>query len=603
MPKRKYDFAGWVTKNDILCSDGLIIRQGAFKDNNGQKVPLVWEHDRSSPENVLGYVMLEHKDKGTYGYGYFNDSERAASADKAIKHGDIVSMSIAANRVKKLNGRDVIHGNIYEVSLVLAGANPGATIVESIQHSDANKDDEISAIMYTDNVLHAANYDDYEEDDDMDEEFMHAAEQEAADLADSITESLSKEELAEVFTYAKGLVGDDVDDDKVFDALDDDALDKVNDKIIDILTREADDGDTDNEKEEDSEDGMKHNVFNKNADDQIKHSELCASVLDDARKLGSLKEAMIQHSINNIDELLTVEVTTGAPGLIRPEEPSMVDSILAAVTTTPKHTVRGRWADLTGAQARARGYVKGNEKFEESFGHWNRETFPQTVYKKQSLDNDDIIDITDFDIVAWLRNEMRDMWRYEVARSIFIPDGRETTDPDKIKEDKIRPITTDVSAFVTTVNGLTAKNFIETILTSKVDNYKGTGRPDLYMDEVLLVQILLLKDDTGKYLFGDILSRESLASKIGVGKIVTPDFLDNSGTAIMVNLKDYEIAAPNKGRSQTYEDFDIDFNKHKYLIEGRLAGALNKPKCAIVFKTASDDNSGDSGESDGGATL
>lgn len=591
MPNRKYDFAGWVTKNDILCSDGLVIRQGAFKDNDGQKVPLVWEHDRSSPENVLGYVMLEHKDKGTYGYGYFNDSERAASAEKAIKHGDIVSMSIAANRVKKLNGRDVIHGNIYEVSLVLAGANPGATIVESIQHSDANQDDEISAIVYTDNVLHAASYDDYEEDN-MDEDFMHAAEQEAADLANSITDSLSKSELAEVFSYAKGLVGKDVKDEDVFDALSDEAIDKVNDKIIDILTRDADDGDTDNEKEEDSEDGMKQNVFNSKADDQLKHSELCASVLEDAKKLGSLKEAMIQHSVNNIDELLTVEVTTGAPEFIRPEEPSMVDSILAAVKTTPKHTIRGRWADLTGAQARAKGYVRGAEKFEESFGHWNRETHPQTIYKKQSLENDDIIDITDFDVVSWLRGEMREMWRYELARAIFIPDGREPTDPDKIKEDKIRPISTDASAFVTQVTGVTAKTFIEDILTNKVNNYKGTGRPDMYMDEALLVQVQLLKDDTGKYLFGDILSRESLASKIGVGKIVTPDFLDNTGMAIMVNLKDYELAAPNKGRSQTYEDFDIDFNKHKYLIEGRVAGALNTPKAAIVFKTGANSESG-----------
>ncbi len=583
MSNRKYDFAGWVTKNDILCSDGLVIRQGAFKGNSDKQVPLVWEHDRNNPENILGHVVLQDRSEGVYGYGYFNHSDRAQSAKESVRNGDIVSMSIAANKVRKQNGRDVVHGNIYEVSLVIAAANPGAMIVENLVHSEDGDEEGTSAVIYTNQVIHSATYDD-EEDDMYDEyeEFMHAAVMEGEELAKGVVDSLAKDELAQIYSYAKSLAGPNVKDEDLFDSLSDDALGKVNDKIIEILTSGSDEDD-----EEDEGEGMKHNVFNGQANDELKHSQLCASVLEDARKLGSLKEAMLQHSVNNIDELLTVEVTTGAPEFIRPEEPSMVDSILAAVTTTPKHSVRGRWADITGEQARAKGYIKGNEKFEESFGHWNRETFPQTIYKKQSLDNDDIIDITDFDIVAWLRGEMREMWRYEVARSIFIPDGRETTDPDKIKEDKIRPITTDASAFVTTVTGLTADNFIETILTSKVDNYKGTGRPDLYMDEVLLVQILLLKDDTGRYLFGDILSRESLASKIGVGKIVTPDFLDNSGMAIMVNLKDYEVAAPNKGRSQTYEDFDIDFNKHKYLIEGRLAGALNKPKCAIVFKTGS----------------
>lgn len=592
MPKRKYDFAGWVTKNDILCSDGLVIRHGAFKDNNEKQVPLVWEHDRTNPENILGHVVLQHRDEGTYGYGYFNHSERAQSAKESVRNGDIVSMSIAANRVKKLNGRDVVHGNIYEVSLVIAAANPGAMIVESVQHSEGNEEGETSAIIYTNQVIHSAEYDDYDsnedEDDEMNEdEFMHAAQEEGTELANSIIGAMTEEELAEVYSYAKSLAGKDVKDSELFSKLSDEQIDQVSDKIGEILSRDIED-----DEEEAEDDSMKHNIFNSNADDQLKHSELCASVLEDAHKLGSLKEAMIQHSINNIDELLTVEVTSGAPEFIRPEEPSMVDSILAAVKTTPKHTIRGRWADLTGAQARAKGYVKGHEKFEESFGHWNRETHPQTIYKKQSLENDDIIDITDFDVVAWLRGEMREMWRYELARAIFIPDGREPTDPDKIKEDKIRPITTDVSAFVTQVPGVTAKTFIEDILTNKVNNYKGTGRPDMYMDEALLVQVQLLKDDTGKYLFGDILSRESLASKIGVGKIVTPDFLDNTGMAIMVNLKDYELAAPNKGRSQTYEDFDIDFNKHKYLIEGRVAGALNTPKSAIVFKTGANSESG-----------
>lgn len=566
-----YDFAGWVTRNDILCSDGVIIRKDAFIDNDNKKVPLVWQHNHSDPGNVLGYVVLQNKNEGVYGQGYLNDTPQAHDAKELIKHGDIVSMSIGANKIKKQNGRDVIHGNIYEVSLVLAGANPGALIDTVITHSDS---DESEAIIYTDEIIHAS---DYEDEENKEEESSNMDEQQ---MAKELLSALSEDERGELADFIEEVTDGDPEN------LDDDAQQAITDYIEDLLAGEDEEDDEEDEDYEE-EDDVRHNVFSGDyeEDDILEHSQLQADILSDAKTIGSLRESMIQHGINNIEELLTVETFSGAPGLIRPEETSMVDSILSAVKSTPKHTIRGRWADITNKEARAKGYVKGAEKFEESFGHWNRETHPQTIYKKQSLENDDIIDITDWDVVAWLRAEMRDMWRYELARAIFIPDGREPTDPDKIKEDKIRPITTDVSAFVTQVTGVTAKTFIEDVLTNKVGNYKGTGRPDMYMDENLLVQIQLLKDDTGKYLFGDILSRESLASKLGVGKIVTPEFLDNTGKAIMVNLKDYELAAPAKGKGQTHEDFDIDFNKHKYLIEGRVAGALNTPKAAIVFST------------------
>lgn len=583
--KDKFDFAGWVTKNDIRCSDGVVIRHNAFHSNDSKKVPLVWEHNHTSPDNVLGYVQLSNRDSGVYGYGYFNDSEQANNAKELVRHGDVMSMSIGANKIVREGNNNVVSGNIYEVSLVLAGANPGAVIDSVITHS-ADGVDEEKAIIITDQLLHSAENPDDEEDGAMKKDQKISGVDDAKTLTKDILAELTPEEQADVKAYIKSLVGDAKSPEELQSKITPEIAQKIMDHIMDILGEGE-------ENEEDDE--VKQNIFAGNSqDDYLEHSQLCADILADAQATGSLKTAMIQHGINNIDQLLTVEVTTGAPEFIRPEEPSMVDKILSSVKSTPKHSIRGRWADITNQEARAKGYVKGHEKFEESFGHWNRETFPQTIYKKQSLDNDDIIDITDFDVVAWLRGEMRDMWRYELARAIFIPDGRGPTDQDKIKEDKIRPITTDVSAFTTQVQGVTAKTFIEDILTNKVNNYKGTGRPNMYMDESLLVQVQLLKDDTGKYLFGDILSRESLASKIGVGEIITPDFLDGTGMAVMVNLNDYELAAPEKGRSQTYEDFDIDFNKHKYLIEGRVAGALNRPKSAIVFK--SDSGSGDDGE-------
>lgn len=573
---KNYDFAGWVTKNDIKCSDGLIIKHNAFFDNDNTKVPLVWEHNHKGPENVLGYITLHNKAEGVYGYGYFNSSQQGLRAKELVQHGDIVSMSIAANRVKRQNGNDVIHGNIYEVSLVLAGANPGAVIESVITHSDS---DEESVIIYTDEILHSSTYpEDLEEDDN--EEFEH---DDSVSLSSAIADALTDDELSQVNKYISKMTGGDVDD-KTIDNLSDEQIDKVSDYIMNLLSKGEDN--TEEEKEE-----MKHNVFNEQNNDTIEHSQLMADILADAPKLGSLKESMLQHGITNIDDLLTVEVTSGAPEFIRPEEPSMVDSILASVKTTPKHTIRGRWADLTATEARARGYIKGKEKIEEFFDHWNRETHPQTIYKKQSLENDDIIDITDFDVVEWLRGEMREMWRYELARAIFIPDGREKTDPDKIKENRIRPITTDHKAFVTRVGGVTPQNFVEKVLKNKVSNYKGTGRPDMYMDEQMLVDLKLLKAPDGHYLYGANApaSTETLAAILGVGKIVCPEFLANTNQAIMVNLKDYELAAPNKGRSQTYEDFDIDYNKHKYLIEGRVAGALDRPKSAIVFSTATPD--------------
>lgn len=586
---KDYDFAGWVTKNDLLCTDGVVIRHGAFADCDKKQVPLVWDHERKDLSNILGHVVLEHRDKGTYGYGYFNNSEKALMAKELVQHEDITAMSIAANRIKRRNGRDVIHGNIYEVSLVIGGANPGAVIDSVIKHSDdPDGEDEETAIIYTNCILHSA-----EHPDDMDEEeaddLEHAEDEEdieknvkaaAKDLADALTE----EQMQAIKQHidGMGLTGDSAEE--LIQSMSDQQLEDLADFVLDLVS------------EEEEEEEVKQNVFNSSEqNDTLTHSDLLGIVLEDIEETGTLsnaflkhKDEMLEHGITNIDELLTVETTTGAPGWIRPEEPSMVDKILSSVYSTPRKTVRGRWADITSKEARARGYIKGNEKFEEAFSTWNRETYPQTIYKKQSLDNDDINDITDFDVVNWLKSEMREMLRYEIARCIFIPDGRLATSPDKVKEDKIRPITTDKTEFVTYVYDVTAAKFLETALKNKASNYKGAkGLPSLYMDEQLLIDIQLLKAEDGRYLFGDILSREALASKLGVKEIVTPDFLTGTGTTVMVNLKDYELASPNKGKNEYHEAFDIDYNKHKYLNEGRMAGALNWPKSAIVFTTKS----------------
>lgn len=579
-----YDFSGWVTKNDIRCSDGVIIRQGAFLSNDQKKVPMVWQHDHKDVDNVLGHVLLHNRAEGVYGYGYFNSSDKAKNARELVEHGDIVSMSIAANKIKRKNGIDVVHGNIYEVSLVLAGANPGALIDSVIKHSDDGEDEE-SAVIFTENIIHSAVNPDDEEEEEKDMPETQDNSQDMEQLIKEIGEAFSQEELEEIGNYAMSLAPEGTDPEDLLEVLGEDDIKKVYDHILSMM-----DDSSDEEEEE-----VKQNVFYNQNDDMLTHSELASIVLEDIETEGSLQQAfaahadeMLEHGITSIDQLLTVETTTGAPEFIRPEEPSMVDKILASTSNSPRHTIRGRWADITAKEARARGYIKGNEKVEEAFGTWNRETYPQTIYKKQSLDQDDIIDITDFDVVNWLKGEMRDMLRYEIARAIFISDGRQSSDSDKIKEDKIRPIVTDSDKFVTTVKGVTAETFVEKVLKEKPISYKGTGQPSLYMDESLLVDIQLLKGTDGRYLFGDVLSRQALASKLGVKEIVTPDFFQGTGQAVMVNLKDYEMACPNKGQAQMREEFDINYNKNIYLIETRLAGALKQPKGAIVFTTASE---------------
>ena len=626
MPKPNWDFCGWVTKNDIQCSDGVIIKHGAFIGQNNTRVPMVWNHNHSDPTNVIGHMLLQNRREGVYGYGFFNDTYKAKEAKKSVQHGDIVAMSIAANKVKKAaNGRDVIHGNIYEVSLVYAGANPGALIENVIMHGD---DTDEHIIFYPGTLLHSATYpEDFYEEETMryNQGFMHSGDEAAAQ---ELANALSPEALSAIYDYAREQVGDDVPDEELMEHLTEEELDVIADIVEEDLAEAEEEyydeevdpedieeeyyDDVDEEPEEfaEEDDEVRQNAFSVGMygeNDMLQHAATADSILAMAQNNQcKLSEAMLEHGVSTtvedfmmgyhdytdaqlmhgvttVDDLITVEPFTDAPGFIRPERADVVDTILASVKTTPMRTVKGRWADLTTEDARAKGYIKGNEKIEEKFGTLQRRTHPQTIYKKQSIDNDDLIDIT-WDMVAWLKQDMREMWRYELARSIFIPDGRPVSSPDKIKEDHIRPITTDDPLFVTKVGSVTAKNFLEKCITAMATDYKGTGTPDAYADRVLIAQIRLLKTKDEKFLWGDRpLSKADLADLCGVNKFVEPDFLLNTGKIIVVNLKDYEVAAPAKGKSQSYEDFDIDFNKHKYLIEGRCAGALVTPKSALVF--------------------
>lgn len=548
MPKKGYDFAGWVTKNDIKCSDGVTIKQDAFKGNDGTKVPLVWNHNYSTPSNILGHVVLHSKDKGVYGYGHFNDSEEAQHAKQMIEHGDISSMSIGAKQIRK-RAQDVIHGMIYEVSLVLSGANPGATIEMNMAHSDDGED---TATIYTGNLIHA--------EDDVIEPKVEVKEEDKGDKVDKtigdILGTLSEEQMDAVTTLLGGA-------------------------IEDLATENEDLEQSDITEGEDLI--MKNNVFYGQGQEEtetLTHSDI-KDIFKDAHAYGSLQESILQHGITDIDTLFPeAKLTTDAPIFYRDENTSY-EKIVAGTTKSPFSRIKTMFADLTEDEARAKGYIKGNEKLEQVFGLMSRETTPQTIYKKQKLDRDDIIDITDFDVVSWMNTEMRFMLQEELARAILVGDGREVSAEDKIKEDKIRPIISDDDFYTLKRTYADPKELIEVVIKSMAD-YKGSGAASLYMDPALIADLRLLKADDGRFLFGDIPSKEAIATRLGVKEIVDTTLMAGQG-ALLVNLKDYHVGSTKGGEVTTFEDFDIDFNQHKYLIETRLSGALTLPHSAIHY--------------------
>ena len=563
----KYDFSGWATKNDLKCSDGRIIRRDAFKDNDGQTVPLVWNHQHNDPLNVLGHALLENRAEGVYAYCTFNDTPAGNNAKMLVEHGDVSALSIYANRLKQDQG-NVTHGVIREVSLVLAGANPGAFIDSIMRHGESSDEE---AVIYTGENLSLEHG---EKEDNME----NGNEKTIKDVVDSMTEEQRN------VMYA--LIGQALEDVKHSD--------------------DAEEHEQKNKNEEGDENEMKHNVFDNqnknNAKDTLTHAEMTA-ILADAKRYGSLKESVLQHKetfgIENINMLFPDYKNMNVPPEFIKRDTGWVAQVMNGVSHTPFSRIKSVFADITADEARARGYMKGNLKKEEVFTLLKRTTDPQTIYKKQKLHRDDVIDITSFDVVAWIKAEMRMMLDEELARAILVGDGRLSSSDDKIKETNIRPIYKEEALYV--VNTVLdkqsdvdtrAKAFIRAAVKSRKD-YQGSGEPTLFCSEDLLTDLLLLEDGHGRAIYE---SEAKLATALRVKNIVTVPVMEglhrNNSTVsaecnllgIIVNLRDYNVGADKGGAINMFEDFDIDYNAQKYLIETRCSGALVKPYSAIVIE-------------------
>ena len=561
----KYDFSGWVTKNNLKCSDGRTIMKDAFKHNDGQKVPLVWNHQHNDPNEVLGYVLLHNQDEGVYGYGTFNDTESGQTAKLLVQHGDVNALSIYANQLKQ-NMSNVTHGNIREVSLVLAGANPGAYIDSIIMHGEESEDE---AIIYSGEDI----------------EIYHA---------DSDDESGENKEEKEPMS--------EKNDDKTIGDVFDTFTDEQKTAVYAIIAQIMDDSKT--EKDEGGNKEMKHNVFdneNDNQENTLTHDAM-NTIIADGKRYGSLKESFLAHAqeygIESIDWLFPEAKTLNNPPEFIKRDTGWVSGVMSAVSHTPFSRIKSAFADITEDEARAKGYMKGKLKKEEVFSLLKRTTTPTTIYKKQKLDRDDVIDITDFDVVSWLKAEMRMMLDEEIARAILVGDGRLSSSDDKINESNIRPIWKDeelytIHSYVTkgATNDETIKAFIRSAIKARKD-YKGSGNPVLYTTEDVLTDCLLLEDSMGRPLYE---SEEKLRTTLRVSKIVTVPVMENlkrtdttNGEVelmgIIVNLKDYNVGADKGGAINMFDDFDIDYNQQKYLIETRCSGALIRPYSAIAIE-------------------
>lgn len=609
----KYDFAGYVTRNDTRCTDGVIIRHGAFKDNNGQKVPLVWSHDHSTPENVIGHVLLHHADDGVYGEGYFNNTPKAKSAKELVQHGDIWSMSIGANRIKRTPQNDVIHGNIYEVSLVVAGANPGAVITEVLQHSD-NPNEGETIIMESNELLHKAS--DVlvaKERVSLFDRIQHADEGEATNIMDNVLGTLNEDQQEAVAILTEAAVNealenfeDSVNED--FDAAVDARVEEVLTEIAESVEDDDDEEETETELEQSALGGqiMHYNAFGQNANDdtQIRHSLEAAleTAKSTGRTVGQVLSEMeggdtLKHSMNNIDKLFPDHALQGGVQVIYSPN-TATEHILSRVTKVPTAFVKSIMtdlSDLTDEQLRAKGYIKGTEKKEQIISFLSRKTDPQTIYKKQSIDRDDQIDIgQQLNVAAFFNQEMRIKLNDEIAQAILVSDGRNTGDAAKIKEDKIRPISKDEDFYTikATYNPNALLDVFQTVAEEKT-KMLGSGTPSLYMNPLFLTKLRFLRNKNEQWVFGgqQPATKEYLASLFGVSEIVETNFLKPE-EMIMVNLSDYQIGTNRGGEVNTFEHFDIDFNKQKYLIETRLSGALTRAKAAVYFKPAAGSASG-----------
>ena len=600
----KFDFGGWVTRNDLKCSDGRTIRHNAFKDNDGDTVPLVWNHVHTDPMNVVGNVLLENRDEGVYGYGKFNDSMMGNQARELVEHGDVKSLSIYANQLRQ-NGGDVLHGSIREVSLVLAGANPGAFIDSVMIHGEYSDDE---AIIYTGDEISLSHSDDDSEND----------ERTVQDVIDTMNEEQKRVLYYLVNDALKGEDEEQEDDikhseDTKEETMEEertvqDVLDEMTEEqrdVVDFLVDSALSEAEEDEEEYYEEEDVKHNVFDNDYEGgYLEHgmNEFEEStIINDAKKYGSLKDSFLAHAdeygIENIDWLFPEDHNLNQTPEFIKRDTTWVSRLMGSIHHTPFSRIKSRFANITADEARAKGYLKGNLKKEEVFSLLKRSTSPQTIYKKQKLDRDDIVDITDFDVVAWLKTEMRMMLDEEIARAVLVGDGRLASDDDKIGEDHIRPIAKDADLYTikaTVTIGKdddeTAKNFIRSAIKSR-KTFKGTGFPILFTTQDNLTDMLLLTDEMGRDLYD---SKEKLATKMMVSDIVPVEILENQVDAqgkpivgIIVNPADYTIGADKGGAISMFDDFDIDYNQQKYLIETRISGALTKPYSAIVLTKVS----------------
>lgn len=556
-----YDFSGWATRNNIRCSDGRTIMRDAFKAQDGQVVPLVWNHRHNEPENVLGHAKLENRENGVYAYCTFNDTEAGKNAKLLVEHGDVNALSIYANQLKQQGG-NVLHGAIREVSLVLAGANPGAFIDSVISHGEESDEE---AVIYSGDILELSHADD--------EKPNKKEKEEESTMANETDQEKNKPAEGE----------ETVED--VFNTL----SEKQKTVVYAII------GQALGNKEGDA--NMKHNVFEDDetmSNDTLSHAEQM-DIISDAKRYGTMSESALAHGITNVEYLFPDAQTLNNPPDFIQRDMGWVKKVMNGTHHTPFSRIKSMFANITEDEARAKGYIKGRLKKDEVFSLLKRTTDPTTIYKKQKMERDDVIDITSFDVIAWLKSEMRMMLDEEIARAVLISDGRAGGSDDKINETHIRPISKDEDLYTIKkqVNeGSTdddkATNFITAVIKSRKE-YKGSGEPTLFTTEDMLTDMLLLKDAMGRDLYEDV---DKLAKKLRVKEIVTVPVMEGATGAkggvllgIIVNLVDYNIGADKGGAVNMFDDFDIDYNAQKYLIETRCSGALIKPYSAIAFET------------------
>lgn len=598
----KYDFGGWATKHNLKCADGLTICKDAFKGCDGKKVPLVWNHQHNDPSKVLGHAVLENRDEGVYAYCNFNDTPKARDAKESVKHGDVESLSIWANNLTKA-GSDVLHGVIREVSLVLAGANPGAFVESVMAHNMPMDDDEEEGIFYTGEGLQLAHADEPTKDKDDDEEEKNG--ETVGDIYKTLTDKQQKAVAI--------IVGQAIQDSK-----------------------------KESEEDEEEDENVKHNIFEGQVqaptfDDFLSHDDM-KTIVADAKKLGSMRSAVdahleeggiLAHAIDTTGMTTATGTQTygfNDPAMLFPDPKAVtvqpewisrnmtwVSKVMNSVHRTPFSRVKTIFADITEDEARAKGYIKGNQKKSEVFATLKRTTDPQTIYKLQQIDRDDVIDITDFDVIAWIKSEMQVMFDEEKARAILIGDGRPADSKDKIKEQHVRPVVTDVPLFNVTIvvevaanatQAEIAKATIDAVIRSR-KQYKGTGNPTFWTTDDVTTEMLLLEDKIGHKIYK---TETELATTLRVNEIVpvepmsgvTVDYKNEKLPLIgtVVNLVDYNVGADKGGQTSLFEDFDIDYNQMKYLIEGRMSGALIKPFSALTFLLKKGTTQPGSGEDD-----